>query len=146
MCVPKKNVDGVLHPPWFTKNLRKLKNQKNQADVKFKKKNSSTDQAAYSLIRNKYGELQSYEYNQYLARTQVHLTHDPSKFWSYVASKKKAVGYPHTMAHNNQDSSTEYGICDLFAMFFKDVYMAGDFPYFRTCNAWLNTFISRGYF
>lgn len=127
ICVyPKKTVDGVVHPPWFTKTLRKLKNQKNQADVKFKKTNIYTDYAAYSLLSKKYAALQSSEYNQYLSRTQANLIQDPSKFWSYVASKKKASGYPATMSHNNQESSTEGGICELFGRFFKIVYIAVD--------------------
>lgn len=57
LCISKKTVDGVVHPPWFTKTLRKLKNQKNQAHVKFKKINIYTDYAAYSLLRKKYAAL-----------------------------------------------------------------------------------------
>lgn len=72
--------------------------------------------------------LQTSEYNDYLKITQDNLTRDPSKFWSYVASKKKTTGYPNTMSHNNVESSSAFGICELFAKFFKDVYVADSIP------------------
>lgn len=121
MCTKKNTVDGVVHSPCFTKILRKFKNKK-----KFKKTNIYTDYVAYSILRKQYGFLQSVEYNLYFARTQANLTKDPSKFRSYVASKKKTSGYPVTMSHNNQNSSTEDGICELFARFFKNVYITDD--------------------
>lgn len=126
MFVPKKKVGGVTHPPWYTLDLRKLKNKKNKAHSKFKLSKAQADYATYATLRKKYISLQSSEYNKYLQRTQDNLINDPSKFWSYVSSKKKASGFPSTMSHIHQESSNIQGICHLFASFFKSVYVADD--------------------
>lgn len=98
MFVPKKRVDGTAHPPWYTSDLRKLKNSKNKAHSKFKLSKHHTDYATYLMLRRNYISLQSSEYTKYLERTQAILIKDPSKFWSYVASKKKTTGFPSTMS------------------------------------------------
>lgn len=40
-----------------------------------------------------------------------------------MASKKSTTGYPKSLSLNNQESSSVEGICNLFAAFFKDVYV-----------------------
>lgn len=124
--VPKKKVVSSAHPAWYTPKLRNLKNKKNKAHSKFKLSKNLSDYVTYSAIRKDYISMQSTEYNEYLMRTQENLIHDPSKFWSYVASKKKTSGFPGTMSHNNHESSNIEGICELFAEFFKTVYVAED--------------------
>lgn len=49
---------------------------------------------------------------------------DPSKFWSYVDSKRKTFGFPATMSFNNEFATSIGEISDLFASFFESVYSA----------------------
>lgn len=94
--VPKKSVVGVSHPPWYTPKLSKLKNKKNKAHANFQTTKNASVYTAYSLLRKNVIELelQSTSYREYLTKTRASLSNDPSKFWSYVSSKKKTSGYP----------------------------------------------------
>lgn len=126
MFVPKKIANCSTHPSWQTLELRRLKNKKNKAHSKFKSTKNPTDYATYSLLRRNFISMQSSVYNEYILQTQANLLRDPSKFWSYVASKKKTSGFPSIMSYNNRESSNSEEICELFATFFKDVYIADD--------------------
>ena len=58
--------------------------------------------------------------------TEKNLTLDPSKFWSYVNSKRKTSGYPSKMFKGARKSDTAEGICNLFADFFEGTYATDD--------------------
>lgn len=129
--VPKINSKKSTHPIWYNKHLLHLKNLKKKAHLRYKCSFRQDDYTAYSLLRKKYSLYQKVCYKKYLRKTQSNLTRNPSQFWSYVQSKKKISGFPKTMSHNTISSSTVEGICDLFALFFKRVYVeenVGDVP------------------
>lgn len=94
---PKKLLMVSIIP--HTRGLRKLKNRKNKADVKFKRSKADAD---YAAIRFSVKIIHCYNLlnimPKYIKKTQVNLSKDPSKFWSYVASKKKTFVYPKTMS------------------------------------------------
>ena len=58
--------------------------------------------------------------------TQSSLSNDPSKFWQYVNSKKKICGIPSNMRLNESMSNDTKSTCELFATFFKSVYIDND--------------------
>lgn len=124
--IPLKNKSYNSHPPWYSKNLSNLKNRMSRAHKEYKRTGLGADHIRYCSLRNQFDTTRSRAYNSYLDETQVKLIADPSKFWSYVNSMKKTVGYPSYM-HLNGDGTTNMELkCDLFARFFKGVFVDGD--------------------
>lgn len=122
-CVPRLSNKRKTHPPWYNRSVMKLKNLKSKAYKRYKKSKLRTDYTAYSLLRNAFNTCQSLAYKDYLTKTQSNLTADPSQFWKYVNSKKQVSGFPNVMSYKNVTESSVEGICNLFSLFFKDVYV-----------------------
>lgn len=74
-------------------------------------------------MRNEFDAARSRAYDLYLDEVQTKLIADPSKFWTYVNSAKKTVGYPGYMHLGDNGTTNMQTKCDLFASFFKDVFV-----------------------
>lgn len=92
--VPRKRNVPVKHPPWYTKRIRSLKNERNKAHEVFKRTGELTHKLAFFAARNQFEAAQNNAFNAYLGKVQDDLVSDPSKFWHYVKSKRDVSGYP----------------------------------------------------
>lgn len=122
--VPRRRVPHSSHPPWYDRSVLQLKNLKTKSYKRYKKSKLRSDYTAYSRLRGAFKSCQQKAYNTYLRRTEQSLKRDPSKFWSFVASKRKTSGFPGVMFYGDLTATSEIGICELFASFFKKIYVA----------------------
>lgn len=118
--VPLKRFKPSNHPPWYSKRLIRLKNQKRNAHSR--KDEDADSLMKYRALRSKFKNLQRTLYRKYLDVTEKNLISDPSQFRSYVNSKRKTSGYPSKMFRGTVKSDTAEGICNLFADFFENTY------------------------
>lgn len=110
-------------PPWCNRSLKKLKNKRSKAFNIYKKSWKLPDYQTYSLLRKQFVSAQRKAYNEYLLKTQSNIKRDPSRFWSYVNSKKKNTGIPTSLSYQGLSSTDNVTSCNLFANFFSNVYV-----------------------
>jgi len=121
--VPLKKKFSNSHPPWYSKTLSNLKNRRSRAHKRYKSSGKTTDFIKFCSLRNQFDAAQSRAYQLYLETTQENLISDPSKFWTYVNTMRKTVGYPSFMHRGDKRTTNMQDKCDLFAEFFKDVFV-----------------------
>lgn len=122
--VPIKKKVSSHHPPWYSKNLLNLKNRRNRAHKRYKDSNETSDYIKFCSLRNQFDSAQWRAYRAYLENIELNLINDPTKFWSYVNTMKRTVGYPSLMHRGRSNQTTTMqGKCDLFAEFFRSVYV-----------------------
>lgn len=120
MFIPKRTFIPSKHPPWYTKQLKNLKNQKDKAHKKWKK---TGDASQYITIRNQFDILNQSLYDTHMVKIQEDLIHNPKHFWHYVKMKKNNSNYPKNMHYNGKTSTNDSESVELFADFFKNVYI-----------------------
>lgn len=123
----------VSGPPWFTKELRRLRNVKSRLFKKYKDKGSPINYEKYSVARHRYSVLNQRCYSDYVCRMKAKFRVNPKSFYSFVNSKRKISGFPTSMKFNNIELSDTAGISDLFADFFQGTYslssLSHNYPY-----------------
>lgn len=123
-----------LSPPWFTGELRGLKNRRNRLYKKFKVSGSCVDYMNYSIAMHKCDTLNRKCYADYLRKIKAKLKLDPKCFYQFVNSKRKVRGYPSSLEYEGVLKSTDIEIADLFAKFFQSTYLkcassSSEYPY-----------------
>lgn len=121
--VPLKKRVANKHPPWYSKTLLNLKNRMSRAHKRYKDIGTFDFYIKFCSLRNQLDAKRSRAYQSYLDTTQENLISDPSKFWAYVNSIRKTVGFPSFMHRGENRTTNMQGKCDLFAEFFKDVFV-----------------------
>ena len=121
--IPVVKLKNSRHPPWIDRTILRLKNRRSKAFKKYKLSNSAIDYIVYSRIRAQCASALSKAYKIYLAKTQESLIEDASHFWRYFNSRRKINSIPSTMVFNGQTRCDIHSICELFAEFFKSVYV-----------------------
>lgn len=91
--VPIKTSKRTSHPAWYCKRIIQLKNLKNKYHRKFKISRSIPDYNLYSVTRKQLVDAQHKAYKSFTRTTELQLRKDPSKFWSYVNTKKKNIWF-----------------------------------------------------
>ncbi|XP_075162913.1 uncharacterized protein LOC142235546 [Haematobia irritans] len=81
--------------PWYTKGLKRLKNQRNKFYNDFRRT----------------GSLHNFE---------VNIKSNPKSFWSFINSKRQSTDYPSRMFLDVKVADSLDGIVDLFAQFFTN--------------------------
>lgn len=109
--VPKKEVKTNNHPPWFNRNLIKLKNRRNKLHKRIKSSVSNLNSNAlnnlrleYEIVKNDFGALQNFLYQNFMLDIESNLKSNPKQFWSYVALKKDNSSLPSKMSFNGISS------------------------------------------
>lgn len=115
--------DSSSCPPWFTKQLKYLKNRRNRLYRKFKSSGSTTDYFNYSIVMHKCDSLNRKLYNIYLIKMKTRLNSDPKAFFNFVNSKRKVKGFPAALNYRGISKSSDHEIADLFADFFQSTYV-----------------------
>lgn len=128
--VPKAIAKNNNHPPWYNRNLIKLKNGRNKLHKRIKASIHNVDEitltnlrSEYAIVKNTFEALQNFLYQNYLLEMESNLKSDPTQFWRYVALKKGSNSLPLKMSFNENSSSSNSGKAELFANFFKSVYV-----------------------
>lgn len=122
VSVPPQIVQSETGPPWFTKELRGLRNVRNRLKRKYDCGGSSVYLAKYIVARNKFNILNRKCYSSYISRMKGTLMNDPKRFFGFVNSKRKVVGFPARMSFNGSESSNGADIAYMFASFFRNTY------------------------
>ncbi|XP_058456695.1 uncharacterized protein LOC131434062 [Malaya genurostris] len=109
-------------PPWTNRRLRALKRTRSSALRKFCSFRSSYFKQQLKIATSRYRRYNMFLYRRYIRRTGLNLRRNPKLFWSFVNSKRRETGLPHSMFFGNQTACTEKEKCDLFAHHFKDAF------------------------
>lgn len=135
-CVPKHFCSSPSGPPWTSKNLSRLKNQKNKYYKKYRTTSSSNDYIKYCTLRAQYNLLNMRLYKNYINNIKCNLKRDPKSFYEFVNKKRKSNTYPPVMKSNGIESSDLSVISNMFADFFSSTYSdakydsSHEYPYF----------------
>ena len=120
--IPMVKKTVLKGPPWNTKYLSKLKNLKNKHYKIYRRTGLTTDYSRYSVSRSIYNSTNNQCYNNYLSRIKRNFRLNPKSFYNFVNSKRRVSGYPPMMKYENNESSQDTKICDMFADFFSSSY------------------------
>ena len=121
--VPLKRKIVKNDPPWNTKRLKNLKNRMSKAHKVYRSTDDMVDRLTFYAIRDEFEKLQQLSYKRFMSKTERDLKADPSKFWSYVNSRKKTSGYPSMMFYADKKAFEPNDVSNLFADFFESVYV-----------------------
>lgn len=89
----KLSNNNSSYPPWDTRPLIKLSNEKRKYHKKWKIDGLKHDYSIFSLLRSRHNKLEKECYNKYIAFSEEKIKEHPKFFWSYVKSKKSPVRY-----------------------------------------------------
>lgn len=127
-------------PPWYTHQLRSLRNLRNRAWKKYLISNKLDDYNSYISLYEEFQSLCRILYDSYLLKMRSSLLIDPKLFWKFVNSKKKSDGYPSTMKYLDVTSNSPLVICNMFSSFFKLSFCDDDFEPCESNFTHLNSF------
>ncbi|XP_075162973.1 uncharacterized protein LOC142235596 [Haematobia irritans] len=139
--VPRIIINDNSGPPWNTRVLSKLKNQKNKMYKRLKKSGSALDFSTYSIARSKYNIANKLAHQDYLNRMKDQLRVDPKSFYKFVNSKRQSSGLPTYLKYKSSTADNDVDISNIFADFFATTYSDkcydgnNIYPYMtRNCN------------
>ncbi|CAG5078519.1 Protein of unknown function [Cotesia congregata] len=122
--VPVYTNNRSEYPRWFSKELiRKIKLEK-QVHKNYKKYRSYHTYKEFQNIRKECKSLSIICYNNYVTRMENLIHEDTTQFWNFVKSKRrKDSNIPSTMNWSENTANTGEEVSNLFASYFKSMYM-----------------------
>ena len=114
-------------PPWYSKDLIKLKNYKNRLWKKYLKCKSNSNYSNFVNSFNLFQESSSQLYDKYLIEIKNKVFSDSRSFFNFINTKKKSDGYPSTLNFNSESSNDAQVISDFFASFFESAFDSNNF-------------------
>lgn len=126
--VPKTKKKSNKFPPWFSSETVLLLRLKNKAYAKYKSTLSPADLHAYRLLRKNSKRAISGNYLTYIHNIQFNIQEGDTKpFWKFVNNRRKSsAGIPNAMFYENVPAVGGLQIANLFAEFFKSVFVHSD--------------------
>lgn len=109
-------------PPWYTHELKKLRNKKNKSWRKYLKSKNGTDYNNFLVLFNEFKNLSEELYQLYVCNMSVKLKSNPKEFWKFVNMKRKCDEYPTFMNYNGNTSNDNAEISEYFRDFFSIPY------------------------
>lgn len=82
----------------------------------------------YTEALKVFNELNEELNEKYIDEIQRNIIENPSEFWSYARFKKKSAKYPREMLFNDRKSDQPEEIVEMFADFFKGLYVEDESP------------------
>jgi hypothetical protein len=139
ICVPRFYPTASSKPPWFTKELSRLKNLKNALFKKYKLKHSSLFFSRYLTARSNFTVLNAKCYKNYLNRCRAQFFQNPKQFYNFVNMKRKSAAFPCKLEFENAIADTDQAMADMFARFFQTTYLPAthntqSYPYNIPCS------------
>jgi hypothetical protein len=146
-CIPKRRALSLPNnnEHWITPDLKKLKNKKNRLHKKLKKNFTVECHQEFSNLRKELMLKSLAAYELYLNKVKRGLKDNPNSFWNFVRQKKSSNSYPLFLEFEDQSSSCDKGMCDIFANFFASVYDVNLHPAVSTCDTSNETVIFTPY-
>lgn len=111
------------YPPWFSKNIVDNIRKKEQYYKKYKKSKNELYNELFKSIRTLIKKQIANSYKTYINKVETNIQNDPSSFWSYIQSKKGFSRIPGRMSYNGAEYQRPEEIVNVFAKFFKSVYI-----------------------
>lgn len=109
-------------PPWFTRELKRARNERNRCFKKFKISGLLTDFARYSYLKQQFLTLNNKCYLDYLHTMRLNLQRNPKSFYKFINSKRKTSAFPSQMSNESTVSSDPQVIANMFANYFEQSY------------------------
>lgn len=123
LYVPRRLVSSRTRPPWYNRNIMRLKNLKSKKYLTYCRSGLRADYSFYAKARAALLREKKAAYDEYLKSVESDLRNDASKFWSFVNVQRKTQSSPSYLTHAGGRSSDPATICSLFADFFQSVYV-----------------------
>ncbi|XP_031637856.1 uncharacterized protein LOC116350250 [Contarinia nasturtii] len=121
--VPKITVQRSTDPPWYTKQLKHMKNIRRKA---YKRARETSNFDEYNAISDSFMQLQGQLFESYISRIQSQIKSNPKYFWRFVNDRRKRSDIPAIVEYNNEIANTETSKAELFADFFENQYTQSD--------------------
>ncbi|KAL1400898.1 hypothetical protein pipiens_007045, partial [Culex pipiens pipiens] len=128
--VPKK-IRRMSHRyklPWWNDELRTLRNRLRKATSRYMESRTAWDKVMVQNIEDEYNAKNQESFRSYINNTQSSLKRDPSKFWSYVNSRKNVNRTPTDVSYRDVSSKSPADSANFFADFFKSVHSSDEIP------------------
>lgn len=106
-------------PPWYSKELRSLRNKRNKLWQAYLKSRSDSDFSNYLQAHNRFSVLCEHCYNEYLGRMESNIISDPRSFYKFINAKSKSDSYPSSLIFSNASSADPKTVANFFAQFFS---------------------------
>ena len=125
-CVPVYKQNNRTYPPWFNLEIINNIRKKDRAHKNYKKFNTNIYLEQFKTLRSLIKQQIKAAYETYIHDLERNIHSDPSKFWSFVQTKKNRSRIPGAVHYNNVTYDTPQSVVDGFASFFSDVYLQSD--------------------
>lgn len=111
------------YPIYFSNETIRAIKYKNKFHKRWKIYKNLSDHLKFIELRARSKRLIKSDFNRYTLLVQSELTSNPKKLFKFVSVKNKNHNYPSIMTYNGTDASTGEEISELFAEYFRGVYV-----------------------
>lgn len=122
----KRRRHNTRDPPWFTKELKTLRNRKQRAHKNFKSSVGTIDEQKFWLkyleICDNLNSSLTIAQEEYHRKVENDIKSNSKQFFAYVKTKQKSNNFPSSMYLGDKVGNNSEDICNLFADFFESVY------------------------
>lgn len=118
----KRKTDSPYNQPWWTSELRYLRNRLRKARRRFFLTKSESDRDSLRDEETTYKSALQSTYDDYLSNIQANVKENPSRFWDFVRKRKSSGRIPYNVSYNGVKASSNEEAANLFATFFENVY------------------------
>ncbi|XP_052738478.1 uncharacterized protein LOC128198238, partial [Bicyclus anynana] len=130
--VPQRVVrDSYKYPPWYTRSLIKVSNEKRKYHGKWKTYGNHIDYIQFSYLRRRFRKMERDCYNTYNIISEDRIRYNPNFFWSYVKSKYNNSDIPEKMIFDSKIYTHGNDICTAFNTYFHSVFI----PQTNNCHS-----------
>lgn len=126
--IPRKFIQVLKYPPWYSPALIKITREKRKYLSKFKKYNNPSDYEAFSILRIRQKNMSKECHQNFVLNAERNIHRNPKSLFSYIKSKRTTSSIPSTMYYQNEIAHTGQEISQLFSSFFYSVYEKCDVP------------------
>lgn len=118
----RRTISGASRKPWWTTELRNMRNRLRKARKRFFSNKSSENRESLRVVETSYKELVAASYQGYLQRLQTNLKQNPSAFWKFVKEQRGSHRVPNDVKYGDAMASSSGEAANLFSRFFQSVF------------------------
>ncbi|XP_055589059.1 uncharacterized protein LOC129741360 [Uranotaenia lowii] len=105
--------------PWWSSELRHLRNIVRKARKRFLRSKSQQDKENLKQLETRYNDCQAASFRSYIDRIELNLKDNPSSFWTFVKNRKNCI--PEQMKYRELSADSSEESANLFADFYSSV-------------------------